>query len=64
MKTATITHRNFQLVFNSDVYNGEKLDTTVNILPSYSNPHICVIAGCDIQKFTKEFTELINKYKI
>ena len=64
MKTTTVVHKNFQLIFNSDLYNGEKLDTEVKILPAYCEPAICVISGCDIENFTKEFTELINKYKI
>jgi len=64
MKTTTMVHQNFQLIFNSDVYDGETLDTTVKILPAYERENICTIAGTDIKPFTKKFTELINKYKI
>jgi hypothetical protein len=64
MKTTTMVHNNFQLVLNSDVYNGEYLDTEVKILPAFGKESICVIAGNEIDSFVREFTALINKYKI
>ena len=63
-QTKTAVHKNFQIIFNSDVYNGEILDTAVKILPAFGEDNICVIAGIDINKFKKEFAELIDKYKI
>lgn len=64
MKTRTAIHENFQIVFNSETYNGEVMDTEVKILPAYDNNNIMVIAGNDIDNFTKEFAQLINKYRI
>jgi hypothetical protein len=48
------------LHFVSDIYNGEVLDTKVYIGGEFA----CVIAGCNIDKFIEEFTQLITRYRI
>jgi hypothetical protein len=68
MKITRVVHKNFQLVFNSEVFDGEILDTEVTILPAYNfgpeDNRFFVIAGTDIKQFTEEFAALVNKYKI
>ena len=62
MKTKVQTDRieNVTLRFESDVHEGETLDTCVFI----NGCVICIIAGCDIEKFKTDFKTLITKYKI
>lgn len=66
MKTviSRVVHKNFQLILESDVCDGQKFDTTVKIIPAFDNSFICTIAGDKIPDFVKEFSELINNYKI
>ena len=59
-----VTHETFQLHYTSDVYDGYKCDTTVKIFPAFKRDCICVIAGVDIDNFTKDFAKLIEKYRI
>jgi hypothetical protein len=57
--------RNFRIEFESDFYNGQKLDTRVKIFPNrITDETMFVIAGNDIDKFTNEFDMLITKYRI
>jgi hypothetical protein len=57
--------RNFRIEFESDFYNGQKLDTKVKIFPNrITDETMFVIAGNDIEKFSEEFGNLITKYKI
>lgn len=46
--------------YTSDVFDGQKLDTQVRLNGQY----LCVIAGSDIDKFHRELTALIDKYRI
>ena len=64
-KTTVKQFRFFRIVFESDVFNGEKLDTTVQILPNrITTNDMFVIAGCDIEKFTEDISAVISKYRI
>ena len=49
-----------QLVFISEVENGEYMDTKMII----NDQLLCVIAGCDIAKFAQELQMLVEKYRI
>ena len=55
----------YEIGYYSEKIDGELLDTEVCLDPDNSNGvHICTIAGKDILEFDKEFTALINKYRI
>lgn len=51
---------NTTVQFSSDKFDGEILDTRIEI----GKETLCWIAGCEIQNFKRELTELVEKYKI
>jgi hypothetical protein len=53
-------NKNFKILFESDVYRNELLDTIVFI--DQIKPF--TISGNEIDNFTKEFNLLIAKYRI
>jgi hypothetical protein len=48
------------VVYESDRYNGEYLDTKVRI----NDETICVIEGNKISEFNEKLEEIINTYRI
>lgn len=55
----------YQINYYSEIIDGEILDTEVCLDPdNYPGVHICMIAGSDIDSFDKEFSALIEKYRI
>jgi len=49
-----------KVLFTSDVYRGQKLDTAVKL----ESHVLCFIAGDQIDNFSKELDALITKYQI
>lgn len=59
-KKQTFYIDDFAVNTESDIYEGELLDTNVSINDTY----ICYISGVYIGDFVTELRNLINKYKI
>lgn len=67
MSDTIITHKtihypvgDLELVARVEIIDEEPMDTAISI-----NGHYCfTVAGCDLEQFIKEFTQIINKYRI
>jgi len=59
-----ISTDDFGIEYEVELYNNEDGDTKVIITDNEHLIALCWIAGCDREKFSKEFKELIIKYKI
>lgn len=59
-KTLNVQIGGLNAKLTSDVYDGEVLDTKVEL----SGGFLCCIAGEDIDKFTEELSNLIQRYSI
>ena len=61
-KRTTTMHLNqdIEVVYTSDVYDGVKLDTRVEI----SGKTLCWIVGLNISEFHKALSAIVARYKI
>jgi hypothetical protein len=59
-KESTFYVGNLNVKLSAEVYEGETLDTEVNI----GGENLCVIAGSTIEDFKQELQALVDKFSI